>query len=79
MTFEQVFPIWDKLTEKEQKTLSQSAIKRSAPKGTLLHNGSEDCIGLMLICSGQLRAYILSDEGKEITIYRLFERDMCLF
>ena len=29
--------------------------------------------------SGQLRAYILSDEGREITIYRLFDRDMCLF
>ena len=28
---------------------------------------------------GQLRAYILSDEGREITLYRLFERDMCLF
>jgi CRP/FNR family transcriptional regulator len=36
-------------------------------------------VGLFLICSGQLRAFILSDEGKEITIYRLFERDMCLF
>lgn len=38
-----------------------------------------DCTGLFLIKSGQLRAYILSDEGREITIYRLFDRDMCLF
>ena len=38
-----------------------------------------DCTGLLLIKSGLLRAYILSDEGREITIYRLFERDMCLF
>ena len=29
--------------------------------------------------AGQLRAYILSDEGREITIYRLFDRDLCLF
>ena len=29
--------------------------------------------------SGQLRAYILSDQGREITIYRLFDRDLCLF
>ena len=47
-------------------------------KGTVIHNGS-DCTGLLLICSGQLRAYILSSEGREITIYRLFERDICLF
>ena len=35
--------------------------------------------GLLLIKSGQLRAYVLSDEGREITIYRLFDMDMCLF
>ena len=32
-----------------------------------------------MVKSGQLRAYILSEEGREITIYRLFDRDMCLF
>ena len=37
------------------------------------------CTGLLLVRHGQLRAYILSDEGREITIYRLFDRDMCLF
>ena len=34
---------------------------------------------MLLVRRGQLRAYILSDEGREITIYRLFERDICLF
>ena len=38
-----------------------------------------ECTGLLLVRHGQLRAYILSDEGREITIYRLFDRDMCLF
>ena len=33
----------------------------------------------MRVCPGQLRAYIISEEGREITIYRLFERDICLF
>lgn len=32
-----------------------------------------------MVKSGQLRAYILSEEGREITIYRLFDMDMCLF
>ena len=45
----------------------------------LIHSGNMDCTGLLLIQSGQLRAYILSDEGREITIYRLFDMDMCLF
>ena len=44
-----------------------------------MRSGASDCVGLFLIRSGQLRAFILSDEGKEVTIYRLFERDICLF
>lgn len=79
MSLEQYFPIWDKLTAEEQTLLKQSAVPRMAPKGMLLHNGTADCVGLFIICSGQLRAFILSDEGKEVTIYRLFERDICLF
>lgn len=73
------FPIWDKLTPAQQKVISQSSQTRSVPKGTVLHNGSIDCLGLLLILSGQLRSYIISDEGREITLYRLFERDVCIF
>ena len=73
------FPIWDKLTAQQQALLSRSAVSRFVKRGTLLHSGSEDCLGLLLVREGQLRAYILSDEGREITLYRLFQRDICLF
>ena len=79
MDFANYFPIWDKLTKAQQELLSGSATRRSVPAGTVLHNGSMDCLGLVLIRSGQLRAYILSDEGRELTLYRLFEMDICLF
>lgn len=79
MSFAQYFPIFDKLPEAEQAVLTRSAMLRSANQGTLLHSGQNDCMGLLVIRSGQLRAYITSDEGKEITLYRLFEQDICLF
>ena len=79
MEFSEVFPVWDQLTQAQQATLERAAVCTHAPKGTVLHNGSADCLGLLLVCSGQLRGYILSQEGREITLYRLFERDMCLF
>ena len=79
MSFSQYFPIYDKLTAQEQQLLSQSASLRTASRGTLLHNGSADCLGLLLIRSGQLRAFLTNDEGRQITVYRLFERDICLF
>ena len=79
MGFSEFFPIWDKLTEDQRQRITAASEFRKVNKGTVLHNGSLDCLGLLLIRSGQLRAYILSDEGREITIYRLFERDICLF
>jgi len=36
-------------------------------------------LGMLLVKSGQLRAYLLNDEGREITICRFFEMDICLF
>lgn len=73
------FPFWKDLTEPQRTTLNHAITLRHAAKGTILHNGSEDCVGLFLVLQGQLRAYIVSDEGREITLYRLLERDMCLF
>lgn len=79
MHFSEYFPIWDKLTPDQQQRIEHASTFRTAPKGTVLHNGSFDCLGLLLIKSGQLRAYLLSDEGREVTVCRLFERDVCLF
>lgn len=79
MDFQDYFPVWNRLTAAQQNQLLNGLTSRKVKKGTILHNGSADCTGLLLIKTGQLRAYILSDEGREITIYRLFDRDMCLF
>ena len=79
MEFENYFPIWNQLTADQKNRIQKELITRKVEKGTIIHNGSMDCTGLLLVKSGQLRAYILSDEGREITIYRLFDRDMCLF
>ena len=74
-----LLPHRKKLTISQQRRLTDGTAGRSVKKGTVLHSGDADCTGLLLVRRGQLRAYILSDEGREITIYRLFERDICLF
>lgn len=79
MEFQSCFPIWSELTEEQQSRILGSLACRSVEKGTVIHGGSGDCTGLLLVKSGQLRAYILSEEGREITLYRLFDRDICLF
>ncbi|HIS51584.1 MAG TPA: Crp/Fnr family transcriptional regulator [Candidatus Onthomonas avicola] len=79
MELQDYLPIWKKLTPAQQRQLKDGTVGRAVKKGTVLHSGSADCTGLFLVRQGQLRAYILSDEGREITLYRLFERDICLF
>ena len=79
MEFATYFPIWNKLTSAQQELICQTLVTKNAQKGEVIHNGSLDCSGLMIVKTGQLRAYILSEEGREITLYRLFDRDICLF
>ena len=78
MEFENYLPIWNKLTDSQKQTLSSVVEFRSVKKGTHIHDSSADCLGLVMVKSGQLRAYILSDDGREITISRLFEYDVSL-
>lgn len=78
MDLSNVFPFWEKLTEEQRQRLTAGAVLRTVKAGALLHQGG-DCLGLLAVRTGQLRAYILSDQGREITLYRLFERDICLF
>jgi len=79
MDFANYFPIWNKLTHSQQERLLGVSHPLDAKAGTVLHNGSMDCLGLLLIRSGQLRVYTLSSEGREVTLYRLFDMDICLF
>ena len=79
MNYLAYLPVFDKLTKSQQDTLTKAAFVRKFSKSEILHSGSQDCTGLILVLSGQLRAFTISDDGREITMYRLFERDICLF
>ena len=78
MEYAAYLPIWDKLTEEQQQRISNVVEFRKISAGTRIHDSSADCLGLIMVRSGQLRAYILSEDGREITISRLFEYDVSL-
>lgn len=75
--FEKNFPFWHKISDNDKETFLRSSQYVRFKKGTNIHDGNE-CTGVILIKSGSLRLYILSEEGKEITLYRLFPGDMCI-
>ena len=76
--FRRSFPFWDRMSEQDQATFLRSSYEKKFKRGTNVHDGNE-CTGVILIKSGSLRLYLLSDEGKEITLYRLFPGDLCIF
>lgn len=79
MELSEFFPVWDRLTPEQRRRLESAATRRRLRAGDMVHGAGTDCVGLLAVCSGRLRAYMLSEAGREITLYRLFERDICLF
>ena len=78
MEFAEYLPFWDKLTREQQEHLAGAIQYRKVKKGTQIHDSSAECLGLVVLRTGQLRAYILSEDGREVTISRLFEYDVSL-
>ncbi len=75
--YKEKLPFWTKLTDTEKHTLCTTSSVVGYKKGTNIHNASE-CTGMILVQKGCLRAYMLSETGKEITLYRIYEGDMCV-
>ena len=69
---------WPYLSAEEQNTMITHTTLASFAKGQTLHRGDQHCMGLILLHTGHLRVYMLSDEGKEITLFRLASGDLCL-
>ena len=78
MEFAEYLPFWGKLTAEQQQRIANVIQFHQIKKNTHIHDSSADCLGLVIVRSGQLRAYILSEDGREITIGRLTEFDVSL-
>ncbi len=76
--FERHFPFWPHLTLEQKAYMAGNVSLLCYRKGTNIHSGENECVGLMLVKSGELRVYMLSEEGREITLYRLKEGDVCV-
>jgi len=75
--YKEIFPFWDKISETDNDYICQNSYTITYPKDTNIHDGNE-CSGVIFVRSGSLRLSIMSDEGKDITLYRLHQRDMCM-
>ena len=71
-------PFWSSLSDDEKERVEQRAFARSYGKGTIINNCNNECLGMFLVLSGEIRTYLLSDEGREVTLFRLYTDDVCV-
>lgn len=75
---EHLFPVWEHLTPAQRTALVDNTTRREFNAGDHIHAGSNDCIGILLIRRGTLRAYMLSEEGREITLFTMAAGESCV-
>ncbi|MDE6891910.1 MAG: Crp/Fnr family transcriptional regulator [Lachnospiraceae bacterium] len=75
--YKDIFPFWGKISDADRDYICQNSYAFTYPPGKNIHDGSE-CSGVILVRSGSLRLSMMSEEGKEITLYRLHKGDMCM-
>lgn len=75
--YREILPFWSEISETDRDFICQNSYTFTYPKGKNVHDGSE-CSGVILVRGGSLRLFILSDEGRDITLYRLHKGDMCM-
>ena len=78
MDFKTIFPFWEQLNSEEQNMISASILPQKMKKGDILHRGCGECSGIVHVAKGQLRVYIVSEEGREVTLYRLHQGELCV-
>ena len=64
--YKEYFPFCEKTSDEDREYICRNSHMFTYPKGRNIHNG-EECSGVILVRSGSLRLYMMSDEGKEIT------------
>jgi len=71
-------PYWNDLTEDERDFVRRSSERRHCRKGDYLMGDKTECLGMILVLSGELRAFFLSEEGREITLFHLGAGEPCV-
>lgn len=71
-------PFWKLLTDSEKELVQQNAVIRLYKKGTPVYSSERECLGMLFVMQGEMRTYLLSEEGREVTLFRIYPNDLCV-
>ena len=71
-------PFWKDLTQPQRDAILNCARIKEYKKGSLIYSPEQECLGLIKLLSGGIRTFMLSEEGREVVLYRMKEGDIDL-
>ena len=71
-------PFWANLSSEEKAIVSQRSLTKRFNKDQIASSNNSACLGIILILSGGIRVSLISDEGREITLYRAHANEICI-
>jgi CRP/FNR family transcriptional regulator, anaerobic regulatory protein len=72
------FPFYAAMSE-EDKTLLRSKVQiREIGKGQIMMGDNRRCTGIPMVMKGKLRLFRVSEKGREMTLYRIGEGELCI-
>lgn len=72
-------PYWNNMTPEEKEFVAQRSFLHTYPKGSMIFSYGGHCLGMILLIHGELRVSLTSEEGREITLFRLYDGEPCVF
>lgn len=74
----EAYPFWNRLSHEEKKKILEGCTMVVYEKGQQIHRPDMGCKGAIVVLSGLLRVYIVSNEGREITLFRIHAGENCV-
>lgn len=75
--YKEQFPFWDSLSYTDKEYLCNNSVAKTFSKGSNIYNGSGSG-GVIYLLKGCLRVYMISEDGKELTLLRIHENELCI-
>lgn len=69
---------WNNLSQFQKDLILTTAHTVHYKQNQPIYSGDNECIGVLIIKSGNIRTFITSDEGREFTLFRLESGDVCM-
>lgn len=71
-------PFIDKLTDAEKQLVYQCSSIRDYAKNSGINAFSKACLGMIYVIKGSIRVYIISEDGREITLFHINADNCCI-